>query len=115
MNVRGSWTAVVVIVVAAMFAVACGSSTSPSTVSSVAVTGAVPAVGGTSQMVATATLSGGTTQDVTTQATWQSSNTAVATVNASGLATGIAAGSVQITATYQSVSGIDNVTINAVQ
>jgi uncharacterized protein YjdB len=115
MYVRGSWIAVIAVVVASMFAVACGSSTSPSTVSTVAVTGAMPAVGGTAQMVATATLTTGTTQDVTAQATWQSSNTAVATVNSTGLVTGVAAGAVQITATYQSISGVDNVTINAAQ
>ena len=115
MNGRGSWIAIGVIVVAAMFAVACGSTTSPSTVSTVAVTGTVPTVGGTSQLAATATLTTGTTQDVTSQATWQSSNTAVATVNATGLVTGVAAGAVQITATYQSVSGVDNLSINAPQ
>src|SRR5262249_17401647 len=48
----------------AVTALACsGSSTTPSTVSSIAVTGAVPAVGATSQFTATATMSNGTTQD----------------------------------------------------
>ena len=113
MKFRGS--SIAFFIVLTMFAAACGSSTSPSTVSSVAVTGAVPAVGAQSQMVATATLSTGTTQDVTSSATWQSSNTAVATVTSSGLVTGVAAGAVQITATYQSVSGVDSLTINAAQ
>jgi hypothetical protein len=53
--------------------------------SSVTVTGTVPAVGQMSQLAAKATLSNGTSQDVTTQATWSSSNTAVATVTAGGL------------------------------
>jgi len=114
MNVRGHWIAgMIIVVAAAMFAVACGSSTSPSTVSMVAVTGTVSAVGATSQFVATATLSTGTTQDVTGQSTWQSSNTAVATVNPTGLVTGVGVGTAQITATYQSVSGVDNLTISA--
>jgi Bacterial Ig-like domain (group 2) len=113
MKFRGS--SIALFIVLTMFAAACGSSTSPSTVSSVAVTGVVPAVGAQSQMVATATLSNGTTQDVTSSATWQSSNNAVAAVTSSGLVTGVAAGAVQITATYQSVSGVDNVTITAAQ
>ena len=54
----------------AVFAVGCNSATSPSaTVSSVAVTGSAPTVGGTSQFTATATMADGTTQDVTAKAT----------------------------------------------
>ena len=72
-------------------------------------------LGATSQMTATATLSNGTTQDVTAQATWQSANTAVATVSSTGLVTGVAAGSAAITATYQNVSGIDTLSVNAAE
>lgn len=87
--------------------------TSPSggTVSQVAVTGNAPNVGLTAQFTATATLSSGATQNVTSQATWQSSNTAIATVNNAGVVTGVAAGDVDITATYQSVAGRSRVTI----
>jgi hypothetical protein len=56
------------------------SSGSPTSVTSVAVTGTV-ALGGSAQFNATATLSNGKTQDVTSQSTWQSSNTTVATVS----------------------------------
>src|SRR5207249_1929313 len=59
----------------AVIAIGCGSSTTPGTVASVAVTGTAPSVGTMSQFTATATLTDGTTQDVTTQATWSSSNT----------------------------------------
>jgi hypothetical protein len=73
--------------------------------SSITVTGTVPSVGQTSQLDAKATLTNGTSQDVTTLATWSSSNTAVASVTAGGLLQVLSAGSAQITATYQGVSG----------
>jgi hypothetical protein len=87
-------------------------STSPTTVSSVAVTGATPAIGASSQFSAVATFSGGTTQDVTSTATWQSSNVAVATVSATGMVTAIAPGNATISATYQTVAGSDTITLN---
>lgn len=88
--------------------------TTPSapTVSSVAVTGSAPNVGASAAFTATATLSNSTAQTVTSQATWQSSNGAVATVTSSGVVTGMSAGTADITATYQNVSGIAHVTIN---
>ena len=92
--------------------IACGSSTSPTTVSTVAVAGTAPAVGATSQFTATATLMNGTTQDVTSLATWSSSNSSEATVSTSGLVAGIGAGTVTIQATYQSVTGADQITVN---
>ena len=85
--------------------------TPTATVSSVAVAGTAPNVGLTAQFTATATFSNNTTQSVTSQATWQSSNTAIATVNAAGVVTGVAPGDVDITATFQSVAGRQRVTI----
>jgi hypothetical protein len=70
-------------------------------------------VGQTAQFTATATMSNGTSQTVTTQATWQSSNTSVATVSSTGLVTAVGAGSADIRATYQSVSGSAAVTVAA--
>jgi hypothetical protein len=87
-------------------------STSPTTVSSIAVTGTVPAIGASSQFSAVATFSGGTTQDVTSTATWVSSNTGVATVSATGMVTAVAAGNATISATYQAVAGSDAITLN---
>jgi hypothetical protein len=55
-------------------------------------------VGSTQQFTATGTFSENTTKDVTSQVTWASSDTSVATINASGLATGIAAGATYISA-----------------
>jgi uncharacterized protein YjdB len=91
---------------------ACGSNpNTATTVSTVAVTGTVPAVGTTSQFAATATMLNGTTQDVSSTATWSSSNSAVATVSSSGLVTAVASGSVTITATYSGIAGNDAITV----
>jgi hypothetical protein len=51
-----------------------------------------------------------TSQTVTAIATWQSSNTAVATVSG-GLVTAVAAGTVTIAATYQGKTGTVNITV----
>ena len=55
---------------------------------------------------ATATLSNGTSQDVTAQAAWSSSNTAVATVTTTGLLRVLQVGVATITATYQNRSAL---------
>src|SRR5438093_7826694 len=96
------------------------SSSTPSTpvaptaaVSSIAVSGNSPALGDTSQFTATATLSTGTTQDVTGQATWQSSDEAVATVSSAGVVRSMAAGDADITATYSDVRGSQHVIVAA--
>jgi hypothetical protein len=95
---------------------ACGSTTTPAapttsttaaTVSTIALSGsaALSAPGQTTQLTATATLSDGTSQNVSNAATWQSSNTAAATVSSSGLVTAVATGLATITATSQSKVG----------
>lgn len=85
---------------------ACGSSsTAPSAVNTVTVTGAAPAVGATAQYSAVANLSDGSTENVTTSATWTSSNPDIATVSATGLVTAVAQGNVSISATFDSVTG----------
>lgn len=58
-------------------------------------------IGETDQLHATATYDDGSTYDVTTTATWTSSNTAVATVSSSGLLTAYEAGTTTITASDQ--------------
>ncbi len=55
-------------------------------------------VGETTQFLASGSLTGGAAQNLTTQVQWISSNTQVATVNASGLATAVGAGTTTITA-----------------
>ena len=65
---------IVLFVLAVGFTVgACSNTpTSATTTSSVAVTGAVPAVGASAQFTATATMLDGSTQDVSSTATWTS-------------------------------------------
>ncbi len=72
---------------------------------SIAVTPANPtiAAGATQQFTATGTYSDGSTGNITATVTWASSNTSVATIASGGLATGVAKGSSNITA---SLSGI---------
>jgi hypothetical protein len=95
-----------------------GAPTSPSsstlTASAVVVSGTAPFVGTTAQFVATATLSNSASQGVTAQAAWSSSNSTIATVSSDGTVTGVAAGDVDITATYQNVAGHVHVTITSV-
>ncbi len=69
------------------------------TLLSTAVTPATPvvAVGGNEQMTDTGTYSEGPTQNVTDEATWTSSEPAVATVNAAGLAHAVGLGTTTIT------------------
>ena len=89
------------------------------TVTGVNVTGAgcggsscsITTIGGTVQLTAAATKSDGSSQDVTSAATWNSTNTAIATVSSSGLVTVKKGGSCDVTAVYQGKMG--GQTINA--
>jgi len=93
-------------------AAACGSTpSSPTSVSTLSVTGAAPAVGASAQFSAMATSASGTVTDVTTLSTWTSSNTAVAIVTPSGLVSSIASGPVVISATYSGVAGSESITV----
>jgi parallel beta-helix repeat protein len=60
--------------------------------------------GGHQRFTAAGNYSDGTTQDITAQVTWSSSNTAVAIIDASGYATGITDGICAITATFTAAS-----------
>ncbi|MEI6287572.1 MAG: Ig-like domain-containing protein [Bacillota bacterium] len=82
-------------------------------VSSVTVTPSPASVdiGGTQQFIATATYADGTSANVTSSATWNSSNT-VATVTSGGLATGVTSGTASITATYGSQTATATLTVN---
>jgi tetratricopeptide (TPR) repeat protein len=74
---------------------------------SIAITPATASIAksGTQQFTATGTFSDGSKQNVTTSATWSTSNFNVATIGtASGLARGIAAGSAQIQATLDGIA-----------
>ena len=66
--------------------------------------------GDTKQLAVTALLSDGTSETVTSKATYSSSNTSVATVGTGGLVTGKAVGTATVTATYSGKS--KQVTVN---
>lgn len=57
-------------------------------------------VGESVQFTATGTMSDGTTQDFTTRVTWTSSNTVIATIASTGVASALAAGQTTITASF---------------
>jgi len=59
----------------------------------------------TIQLAATGRFVDGSTRDVTSAATWVSSDSSLATVSASGLVTAVGTGSVDVRATYQGVTG----------
>jgi hypothetical protein len=62
-------------------------------------------VGATQQFTATATYSNGSTANVSSTATWTVAIPAVATINASGMVTGVTAGSTTVTASQNGISG----------
>ena len=69
--------------------------------------------GATEQFTATGTYSDGSQQNLSSSATWTSSNTAVATISSAGLATAVATGSTTIQATSGSISGSTTLTVTA--
>ncbi len=88
----------------------------PPVLTSITVTPVNPSnyVGQTQQFTAmgTYTYNGSTfTEDMTSFATWSSTNTVVATIAAGGLATSVSAGATTITATYGGVSGSTTLTV----
>jgi hypothetical protein len=69
------------------------------------------AQGGTQQFTATGKYSDGSTADLTTEADWTSDPTAVATVDALGLATGVGVGTATITATLDGFQDSTSLTV----
>jgi uncharacterized protein YjdB len=67
--------------------------------------------GTTQQLQATGTYSDGSTQDITSQATWTSANAGIAAVDANGLVTAAGVGSATVTATLAGQSGSADITV----
>ena len=84
----------------------------PVSLQSIAVTPASSslAVGSSQQFTATGTYTDGSIKDISSQATWSSSNTAAATVSSSGLVLAVNSGSASIKATSGSISASTGVT-----
>jgi hypothetical protein len=80
---------------------------------SIAVTPANPSIaaGSAQQFQATGTYSDNSTQNLTSQVSWLSANTTVATITGAGLATGNTVGSSLITATLNGISGTATLTV----
>ncbi|MGC1614963.1 MAG: LamG-like jellyroll fold domain-containing protein, partial [Candidatus Acidiferrum sp.] len=108
LNGSAAWIMQMVAFKAAVTGTSSGGNTPPPpTLTAIAVAPATPSItqGSREQFSAMGTFSDASTKDVTTSATWASSNASIATivVNA-GLATGVGTGSTQITASLGSVS-----------
>jgi hypothetical protein len=84
---------------------------SPSIVASITVDAVSVKAGRTGQAHATAVMIDGRKIDVTKQAAWTSAATTTATVDNTGLVTGVAAGSTKLTAALFGVSGQGTVTV----
>lgn len=108
---------------AAAWTMACGTTpTSPSsqsnttpTLSSVSITcgsATLTSVGQITNCSASAVMSNGSQQNRTSDAQWESSNTAVASVSSSGAVTARANGTTTISATYQGVRGTRTITVD---
>jgi trimeric autotransporter adhesin len=84
------------------------------TLVSIVVTPANPAigVGQTQQFTATGHYTDGSTTVITSSVTWTSSDTTIATINSSGVATAAAAGVTTITATSSSISNTSILTVS---
>ena len=70
-------------------------------------------VGDSAQIKAVATLRDGTYQIVTTSASWQSSDTGVASVSASGIVTGVGIGNADVTVTFDGIQATSTLTVSS--
>ena len=80
---------------------------------SIAITPSNPTISAekTQQFTATGTYSNNTTSVITNSVTWTSSDNTIATINSSGLASGVSAGDATVIATSGSVSGSTTLTV----
>lgn len=85
------------------------------TLMSIAVTPALPTIanGGTQAFVATGTYSDASTLNITNSVIWSSNNLPVATILATGVASGPSAGTARITATSGLITSFATLTVNA--
>jgi trimeric autotransporter adhesin len=83
------------------------------TLDTIAVSPANPtiSIGASEQFVAKGTFSDGTVLPITNQATWRSSNAAVATISSAGIASSASAGTCTIEASLNGVSGSTDLTV----
>jgi len=105
-----SVVSLVVLLTIAAVLISCSSSATLSTISITPNSASIPTAGDTVQFTAMGTFTQGShppsTRDITSSVTWASSTPAIATINASGLATGVSIGTTSVTATSSSSSGL---------
>ncbi len=70
-------------------------------------------VGATQQFTATGNFSDGSTQDMTSVVTWNSSSASTATISSTGMATGQGGGTTTISATYGATSASTSLSVSA--
>jgi Bacterial Ig-like domain (group 2)/Divergent InlB B-repeat domain len=92
-----------------------GSSPGTVTLQSIQVTPNNPAIpaGITLQLTAVGSYVDGSQRNITSAVNWSSSNSAIATINASGLVTGVSAGIATITAAFGPVTGTISLTVGS--
>lgn len=76
-------------------------------------TGTAPMSGASTQFTATAVGPDGVQTNVTSQATWRSSNQAIVSVAQGGIVRGVTMGSAEVSATYNGVTGSTPLTVSA--
>lgn len=74
-----------------------------------------PASRTTYQMTATAQMTDGTSEDVTTVSQWATSDASLATISSTGLLSVLGSGHIYVRASYQNTAGLIDMTINASQ
>lgn len=89
--------------------------TVPKALASITVTPSSPivSIGASNQLVATGKYNDGSSQDLTSLATWSSSNTSVSTVSSTGFDIAFDTGTAQVSATLNGVVGSTTVTVSA--
>jgi hypothetical protein len=114
---RASWVLTIASLAACVGCGGGGGSSVPTTSSLSSVTVAPdPAsvvAGSVLQLTATGHYTDGSTKDISTSATWTSSNAGVATVTSTGLTTGVSPGSASISAAFGGTSGGVTLTVEA--
>jgi hypothetical protein len=87
--------------------------TEPATLLSITVDPASASIGvtGTQQFTAMGQYDNGSTADITDGVTWSTEDSGIATISASGLATGVAAGNTSVSATLGSIGGTASLSV----
>lgn len=111
---RCQYVATVAVLILVVVSVGCTGFFVNPTLTSLAVGPSTPTIqqGNTLQMAATGTYDDGSTKALTGKVLWSSSDSAIASINSTGLMTGVSPGSATITASSGTISGSTSVTVS---